>query len=165
MKVCHFIDYPARRFSCFLQWISQIFSGIKPQIRPGLFAFQILFITILPQSQITFINIRSNKVRQPTAVSEHDSFLLHFAGKFHLSLFRSYQQSVHIRGPILHFVTMLQQQPLSAVHACLFNILQLPYISAGGLIHPQPANAPWRSDKEPLNTFRPSGNHTHRSFP
>jgi hypothetical protein len=59
---------------------------------------------------------------------------------------------------------MLQQQPPLAVNAYLFNILQLPYISAGGLIHPQTANAPCRSDKEPLNTFRPSGNHTYGSI-
>jgi len=45
---------------------------------------------------------------------------------------------------------MLQQQHLSAVYACLFNTLQLPYTSAGDLIHPQPANAPCRSDKETL---------------
>ena len=59
---------------------------------------------------------------------------------------------------------MVQQQPLSAVHACIFHTLQLPNISAGGLIRPKPANAPCRSDKEPLNIFRPSGNHTQHSF-
>jgi hypothetical protein len=45
----------------------------------------------------------------------------------------------------------LEDHPLSAVRDCLLNILysQLPSISGGRLLHPQPEDAPCRGDKGP----------------
>jgi hypothetical protein len=45
----------------------------------------------------------------------------------------------------------VEDHPLSAVRDCLLKYSQLPYISEGRLLHPQPEYAPCYSDKDPLN--------------